>query len=83
MGPEKVEITQEHILEIYKAVGLCGSQCKLAWNLGISQSSVSLWFRGIQIIPLKHAEILSKKFPEDLTVLSLRPDIEKYRKYFE
>lgn len=83
MAQDKIDVTQDHIDAINKVIDLIGSARHLAQFLSVSRSNVYLWLNGRQLIPIKHAELLQEAFPEHIDVLTLRPDIKQYFKYFK
>ena len=82
MAQEKIQVTSDHISSIQNAIDLVGSPKLLADFLGVTRANIYLWVNGYQPIPLKHAEKLSQRFPEEIDVITLRPDILQYEKYF-
>jgi len=57
------------------------NKVELAKMLGITASNISNWSSGIQPIPFKQAELISKLTHGKITVKELCPRIEKYEKY--
>jgi len=81
MSQEKIEITKAHVNAIRRAISLFESYGHMADFLEVNRTNVYLWARGSQLIPIKHAERLAQNFPDDIDVITLRPDILQYRKY--
>jgi DNA-binding transcriptional regulator YdaS (Cro superfamily) len=83
LAQDKVDVTSDHIDAIQKMITLLGSAKDLAEFLEVHRTNVYLWLKGYQPIPVKHAEKLEKAFPNEIDVLTLRPDLKQYIKYLK
>lgn len=83
-GTRGVKLTRKHskaIEDVIKHFG--GRLVDVSKSIGVLPANVYAWRNNKTPIPLHHAEKIQKITDNKFTVLQMRPDIQKYAKYFQ
>lgn len=81
MSRDKIIVTKKHITAIKKVIAHYGSKAKLCRHFGLSSACGHQWETGNRVVALHVAEQLDKEGV--IPFLEMRPDMEKYRKYYK
>lgn len=78
----KIKSTPAHKRGIKQAIKAHETRANLANFLNVKAVMISQWLHGDSVIPLRHAEALANHNKTPVPFLNLRPDFNKYKKYF-
>ena len=79
---EKDLPSKEHISIAKKVIKYFGSQAETSRMLGWSAPYIHSWLNGKYYLPIDRAEHIEKVTRSKFTVIQLRPDLKKLKKYF-